>query len=36
MGEGRVEPHELWELARLTPAGPTYPPAQPELFGDGR
>ena len=33
MGEGKLEPHTLWSLARLTPLGPVYPPEQPELFG---
>jgi uncharacterized protein (DUF488 family) len=30
--DGEVAPHELWEMARLTPAGPVYPPKQPELL----
>lgn len=32
LSDGKVAAHELWELARLTPAGPTYPPPQSELF----
>jgi uncharacterized protein (DUF488 family) len=33
LGEGKVVSHELWDLARLTAEGPTYPPQQPEIFG---
>ncbi|MFN2431754.1 MAG: DUF488 family protein [Gemmatimonadota bacterium] len=33
---GAEAPHELWDLARLTPDGPTYPPPQPELSLGGR
>ena len=33
LGEGDFVPHELWEMAQLSPEGPTYPPEQPELFG---
>ncbi len=35
LGDGKSVPHELWDLARLTPEGPVYPPAQPELFPSG-
>jgi uncharacterized protein (DUF488 family) len=32
---GSLVPHELWDLARLTPSGPVYPPEQPDLLADG-
>ncbi|MBA2566130.1 MAG: DUF488 domain-containing protein [Gemmatimonadetes bacterium] len=35
VGQGAPAAHELWDLARATPAGPVYPPAQPELFDAG-
>lgn len=34
MGTGKTVAHELWDLARLMPQGPTYPPPQPGLFAN--
>ena len=34
LGDRPPSPHRLWDLARLTPEGPVYPPPQPDLFGD--
>ena len=33
LSDGRVAPHELWDLARLSDGGVTYPTVQPSLFG---
>jgi uncharacterized protein (DUF488 family) len=32
LGDTKIAPHDLWDLARLTPDGPVYPPSQSGLF----